>query len=144
VNFTVTSVSSGTASTLTPNANGVAVFTGLANGYYQVQQSSGVWCRAQAENVDSQSRVGVANGGNTDVFLYQCNQQIGLPSTGSGPVGIDTGTNLVPSLIMGATSLPLFALVAWYIRRTQHAPVQAAPVVVTEPLNRTATGYRFR
>ncbi len=143
VTFTVTSVDTGNATNLAPNAQGVAVFTGLPNGYYQIQQSSGVWCRAQAENVDSQSRVGVTNGGNTDVFLYQCNQQIGLPSTGSGPVSSDTGTDVMPHVLMAAASLPLFGLVAWYIRRTHAASVQPI-AAVTEPLNRTETGYRFR
>src|SRR5690606_28260650 len=79
VSFTVTSSTGSVNQTLTPNDQGVAVFTGLPNDYYEVKQSEGAWCRAQAERVDSQSRVIVSGGGNTDVFFYQCNQQIGLP-----------------------------------------------------------------
>ncbi|MCO5216538.1 MAG: hypothetical protein M9950_10345 [Thermomicrobiales bacterium] len=140
VSFTVTAIDGSTSKTLTPNAQGVAVFSGLPNMNYEIKQSQGAWCRAQAERVDSQSRVGVANGGNTDVFIYQCNQQIGLPSTGAGPAVTDA-TALVP-MLMGAAALPLFGLVGWQVRRSKMAPV----VSRTEQLNapqRTSEGYRY-
>ncbi|MCA9833555.1 MAG: hypothetical protein KC435_06405 [Thermomicrobiales bacterium] len=142
VSFTVTSVDGSTTQTLTPGSGGVAVFSGLADGYYSVKQSSGQWCRAAATIVNSESQVGVRDGGNTDLFLYQCNKDLGLPNTGSGPTGNDT--SLVTTLIMGTMALPLFGFVAWYIRRTNAAAVQVAPVDVrVSNTVRTRTGYRY-
>ena len=67
------------------NAEGIAVFSDLPDGFYTLTQEEGMWCEARAERVDSQSRVIVDGGHNTDVFLYQCNDVTQLPSTGSGP-----------------------------------------------------------
>lgn len=67
------------------NAEGIAVFSDLPDGFYTLTQEEGMWCKARAERVDSQSRVIVDGGHNTDVFLYQCNDVTQLPSTGSGP-----------------------------------------------------------
>ncbi len=71
------------------DANGVATFTNLPDGFYTLKQGEGMWCKAKAERVDSQSRVIVEGGQNTDVFIYQCAQVTDLPSTGTGP-GIGT------------------------------------------------------
>lgn len=145
VSFTITSSGGGVNQTLTPNSEGVAVFTGLPNEYYDVQQSEGAWCRAQAERVDAQSRVIVSGGGNTDVFFYQCNQQIGLPSTGAGPIGSDTSMPDKETIMLGAAALPMFAIAAWQIRRWQMATTAvASPVEFHEEFTRMGNGYRYR
>ncbi len=117
VSFTITSSGGAVTQTLTPNDQGVAVFTGLPNEYYEVKQSEGAWCRARAERVDAQSRVIVANGGNTDLFLYQCNQKLGLPNTGSGPMASDMQSPIVTSITFASVAVPLFAIAAWNVRR---------------------------
>jgi len=88
--FTLTP--SGDASSLdgTADANGIHVFRGLNDGFYELTQNDGIWCRAVADRVDSQSRVIVQDGGNTDVVLYQCAAVAGLPTTGTGPGGTVT------------------------------------------------------
>lgn len=83
--FTVTSIGGEVALTSPTDASGVAIFTGLPDGFYTLKQNDGVWCKARAERVDSQSRVIVEDGQNTDVFLYQCSQVTDLPNTGTGP-----------------------------------------------------------
>ncbi len=144
VSFTITSSGGAVTQTLAPNDQGVAVFTGLPNEYYDVKQSEGAWCRAKAERVDAQSRVIVANGGNTDVFLYQCNQEIGLPNTGSGPAASDSSSGLRSSFTLGAVSLPFFAIAAWQIRRWKMAAIVNNPVSVQSEIARTSEGYRYR
>ena len=144
VSFTVTSSNGAVTQTLKPNAEGVAVFQGLPNDYYEVKQSDGAWCRAQAERVDSQSRVIVSNGGNTDVFLYQCNQEIGLPDTGTGSPATTPGVTSSETMVLGAAALPLFAIAAWQIRRWTSTPAAVEPVRVRESLTRTQDGYRYR
>jgi len=74
----------------TPDATGVYVFTGLTDGFFELKQNDGIWCRAVADRVDSKSRVIVQDGGNTDVVLYQCSAVAGLPATGTGPGGTVT------------------------------------------------------
>ena len=64
--------------------NGVLTFPRLKDGHYTLKQESGAWCRATADRVDSESRVIVADGANTDVVIYQCNATTSLPSTGTG------------------------------------------------------------
>ena len=120
VSFTVTSSTGSVNQTLTPNDQGVAVFTGLPNDYYEVKQSEGAWCRAQAERVDSQSRVIVSGGGNTDVFFYQCNQQIGLPKPVLARLVVVWHCR-AQSILPGAAMLPLLAIAAWQVRRWQLA-----------------------
>ena len=84
----------------TPNDEGVLVFTKLPDGFYNLKQVSGTWCRATAEHVDSSSRVIVNGGGNTDVYLYHCGDVTALPSTGTGTVVNDRDEGM---------SLPLWA-----------------------------------
>jgi hypothetical protein len=109
----------------TPNDSGVLVFAELPDGYYELNQDTGVWCRAAAERVDSRSRVIVSGGANTDVFLYECNQAVNLPSTGSGS-GAGVMENFPDdtrsaSLLLAALAVPLFAAAMWQHRRTEHA-----------------------
>ncbi len=144
VSFTITSSGGAVTQTLAPNDQGVAVFTGLPNEYYDVKQSEGAWCRAKAERVDAQSRVIVANGGNTDVFLYQCNQEIGLPNTGSGPVPGESPSGMMDSFTLGAVSLPFFAIAAWQIRRWKLAAIVTSHESVQTAIARTPEGYRYR
>jgi hypothetical protein len=100
-----------------PNASGVLVFGELPDGYYELKQDTGVWCRAAAERVDSRSRVIVTGGQNTTVFLYQCNQNIGLPNTGSGNAGITDDEHTFIPLILAMLAIPLFAAAIWQHRR---------------------------
>ena len=85
VTFTLASTDGAITLSSPSNADGVAVFTDLPDGFYTLEQSAGMWCKARAERVDSQSRVIVDGGQNTDVFLYQCADVTELPSTGTGP-----------------------------------------------------------
>jgi hypothetical protein len=111
-----------------PNDAGVLVFAGLPDGYYELDQDDGVWCRAAAERVDSRSRVIVSGGANTDVFLYQCNQSVDLPNTGAGAgLALRDGVQGT-SLLLGLAAIPLFALAAWQHRR---ADEEAIPVPVS-------------
>lgn len=144
VSFTITSTNGEISETIAPNAEGVAVFSGLPDGYYELQQSEGAWCRARAERVDSQSRLGVTGGGNTDVFIYQCNQEIGLPDTGTGTTASDTDAPLTGTLMLGASALPLLAAAAWQFRRWQMAGVPVHAEQVHDALTRTRDGYRYR
>lgn len=70
----------------TTNSQGILAFTGLTNGAYDLDETTGDWCHAEADRVDSSGNVLVAGGGNTDVYIYNCSlKQVGrLPSTGTG------------------------------------------------------------
>lgn len=95
----------------TPNSNGVLVFTDLPDGFYNLKQNDGSWCRATAEHVDSSSRVIVNGGGNTDVYLYHCGGVKELPSTGAGPQTDKSGPGGI-SIEMWAITVALVFLVA--------------------------------
>ncbi|MDQ4045256.1 MAG: prealbumin-like fold domain-containing protein, partial [Chloroflexota bacterium] len=82
--FTAASIDGAITLTSATNATGVATFTALPDGFYTLKQNEGAWCKAKAERVDSNSRVIVENGQNTNVFIYQCSQVTELPSTGTG------------------------------------------------------------
>lgn len=116
--YTVSMIDGNVSKTLSPNGQGVVTFEGLPAGKYELTQATGVWCKARAERVDSDSRLIVEPGLNTDVLLYQCNQAIGLPSTG---VGADPMSSLTPifGLIAVAT-----ALVAGTVMRAQRGRVR--------------------
>jgi hypothetical protein len=79
-----------------------------------------MWCKAKAERVDSQSRVIVEGGHNTDVFIYQCAQVTDLPSTGTGPgIGSMDGAAWWSRLtaaqvaLMGVGALGAMLLAGW-------------------------------
>ena len=89
---------------------GVLVFKGLADGHYALNQDKGSWCRATADRVDSQSRVIVGDGGNTDVVLYQCNQVTSLPDTGTGtPISRNDGNGSYSTMLLIAIGLAMLA-----------------------------------
>jgi hypothetical protein len=117
--FTLTAASTGNAQSGTPNANGVHVFGGLADGYYSLVQNEGAWCRAVADRVDSKSRVYVKDGGNTDVVVYQCGPVEGLPVTGTGSstpasgFGDGRAVNDHVAIALGLAALPLAVLAFW-------------------------------
>lgn len=122
--FTVTSIDGDITLTSPANASGVAAFTGLPDDFYTLKQNDGVWCKARAERVDSQSRVIVEDGQNTDVFLYQCSQVTDLPSTGTGPgIGLmQTETwweavSTVQVALIGVGILGAMLLTGWGIIR---------------------------
>jgi hypothetical protein len=83
--FTLASPNGAITLSTATDANGVATFTNLPDGFYTLKQDEGMWCKAKAERVDSKSRVIVDGGQNTDVFIYQCARVTDLPSTGTGP-----------------------------------------------------------
>lgn len=110
-----------------PNDQGILVFSALADGYYGLKQETGVWCKAAAERVDGQSRVIVRNGTTTNVFLYQCNQDVGLPNTGSGTSSILPGdqSRWNGALFLVGGSLPILAFALWKFRRPTFVPAVA-------------------
>ena len=122
--FTVASPDGGITLTSATNANGIATFSSLPDGFYTLKQNDGIWCKAKAERVDSQSRVIVEGGQNTDVFLYQCSQVTDLPSTGTGPgIGmIDDAAwweavSPTQMALMGAGVLGAMILAGWGVSR---------------------------
>ena len=141
--YTIANTATGATADGTPGQDGVYVFRSLGNGFYTLQQNDGTWCRAVADRVDSQSRVIVEGGGNTDVVLYQCNAVEGLPTTGSGPAGtITSGTDGVSRLQMLSIALMLVAIplavagvlqARWSSRQAAMVPdepgQQASPVI---------------
>jgi len=112
--FTLTSSDGDLTRDGIPDASGVWVFSGLADGFYALKQNDGMWCRAVADRVDRDSRVIVQDGSNTDVVLYQCSAVAGLPATGTGPGGTiapreDAGlpAAAVAAIVGGALGAPL-------------------------------------
>ncbi|MGH2534455.1 MAG: hypothetical protein ACRDJW_19480 [Thermomicrobiales bacterium] len=77
----------------TTNLNGLATFANLDDGAYGLDETTGDWCHAEADHVDSAGNVLVQNGGDTDVFVYNCGKKdvSQLPNTGVG-VGPAPGT----------------------------------------------------
>jgi hypothetical protein len=127
--FTIANTASGATANGTPGADGVFVFAGLADGFYTLEQDTGNWCRAIADRVDSQSRVIVDGGGNTDVVLYQCNAVQGLPTTGSGPGGTITSDShmltdrRIMAIVLGLLALPLAWAGVVETRKRRRPPV---------------------
>lgn len=70
----------------TTNSNGQLTFTNLVNGAYNLDETTGDWCHAEADRVDSAGNVLVQNGGQNNVYIYNCSLQNvdNLPSTGTG------------------------------------------------------------
>lgn len=119
--YTLTSSSGSVNTQGTPDANGVVVFTGLADDFYNLAQNEGTWCRATAEHVDSSSRVIVNDGGNTDVYLFHCGGVTSLPSTGTGPRGSETNDGgLSGSMIAMIIALLLIAPAGGMMLRTRY------------------------
>jgi hypothetical protein len=75
----------------TTNNSGELTFTGLADGAYGLDETSADWCHAEADIVDSKGNVVVQDGGDTAVFIYNCNAKpvSTLPSTGTGSTAVD-------------------------------------------------------
>ncbi len=130
----------------TPNASGVHVFSGLEDGFYELRQNDGMWCRAVADRVDRNSRVIVQDGGNTDVVLYHCSAVAGLPDTGTGPGGTvapseDDGmpTAAVAAGIAGLIATPLVISVLLKSRTRRRVTVSEAAETSSGPVV-TASG----
>lgn len=84
--FELTRISNDAIVEGTTPSNGKLVFANLADGAYSLDETSGDWCRAEADNVDANGNVKVIDGGNTNVYIYNCSKQVDtLPSTGIGP-----------------------------------------------------------
>ncbi|HWV23067.1 MAG TPA: hypothetical protein VNZ58_02670 [Thermomicrobiales bacterium] len=140
--FSLTSSDGAVVRNATPNDQGVLVFGELPDGYYDLTQDTGVWCKAAAERVDSRSRVIVQDGGNTDVFLYECNQVVTLPTTGSGPIA-DTGAWTDASLLLATLAVPIFGAAVWQALRTRPEPVPVRVERAT-PSRTKGSGLRMR
>jgi hypothetical protein len=98
--------------TRTTNLDGLAVFANLADGAYGLDETTGNWCHAEADLVDSSGNVLVRNGGNTDVFIYNCGQKKAvnkLPTTGAGPMAGPSGNAALFSVAGGLAGLILLA-----------------------------------
>lgn len=108
----------------TPNDQGVLVFGELPDGYYNLTQDEGVWCRAAAERVDSRGRVIVRDGRNTDVFIYECGQVKELPDTGIGPGQVAGSPIANASSLLAAMAIPAFGATLWHLRRTRPEPAR--------------------
>ena len=87
--FQLKSVNSGATTSGKTGNDSRLVFTGLANGAYSLKETSGDWCKAEADHVDASGNVLVQNGGNTNVYIVNCGSRNihTLPSTGAGPAG---------------------------------------------------------
>ncbi len=113
----------------TIDAQGMLTFSQLANGAYQLNETTGNWCHAEADRVDSAGNVLVSGGTNTDVFIYNCSvkQVDSLPSTGTGAVGptaaVSSDGDWLGELALAAGATLALALVAR--NRLQHAAIIA-------------------
>lgn len=102
--FDLTSVSSGKVTSGTTGNDGKLVFSNLANGAYELDETSGDWCHAEADHVDANGNVLVQNKSNTNVYVYNCSKKVNtLPSTGTGP-GSPTSTGSA-AVFWGVASL---------------------------------------
>ncbi|MER3437259.1 MAG: hypothetical protein C4346_06525 [Chloroflexota bacterium] len=99
-----------TLATGTTDRSGQLVFSGLDDGSYGLDETSGDWCHAEADRVDSRGAVIVADAGNTDVFIFNCSAKriSTLPATG---VGIPSTSAAAPSELAAAMALPALLLV---------------------------------
>ena len=130
---------------------GVLTFAKLKDGHYTLKQESGAWCRATADRVDSESRVIVADGANTDVVIYQCNATTSLPSTGTGTRissndRITVVTFAVLALVLVSAALATIS-VTTFVRTERNRRRAADPREVGTAPVRTESGrmrMRFR
>lgn len=113
------------------DSSGIVQYTRLTNGAYRLDETTGNWCHAEADRVDTAGNVLVANGGNTDVFIYNCSvRQVGrLPSTGAGPERVTPAAGFDHDkrwqLALAAVATLGLALAARYW--LQHAALHAGP-----------------
>ncbi|MGH2562493.1 MAG: MSCRAMM family protein [Thermomicrobiales bacterium] len=93
----------------TTSVDGLATFANLADGAYGLDETNGNWCHAEADNVDAQGNVLVQNGGDTDVFVYNCGKKgvDQLPNTGVGPTPGTSGHAALWSIAGGLGGLLL-------------------------------------
>ena len=87
--FNLTSTANGVVASGSTGTNSKLVFAKLGDGAYALEETSGDWCHAEADLVDAKGNVLVQNGGNTNVYIYNCSRSSisTLPSTGVGPSG---------------------------------------------------------
>jgi hypothetical protein len=94
------------------NVDGILLFYSLSDGGWGLKETTANWCHAEADRVDANGDVLVTNGGNTDVFIYNCGKKniVTLPSTGAGPM---SGTNNAGlwSLVGGLAGISVLAVV---------------------------------
>ena len=122
--FELTRISNGAVTEGATAANGKLVFANLADGAYALDETSGDWCHAEADHVDASGNVKVIDGGNTNVYIYNCDKPVDrLPSTGIGPAGQPGGIGGT-MLIWGAAGL--LGLIAF--RCARRPKLQVAPV----------------
>ncbi|MEZ4530764.1 MAG: prealbumin-like fold domain-containing protein [Thermomicrobiales bacterium] len=90
VGFSLATASGAPIAVGSTNASGVLTFTHLANGAYNLDETTGDWCHAEADRVDSAGNVLVQSGGENHVYIYNCSLQSvdNLPSTGTGQTGV--------------------------------------------------------
>ena len=132
--FTITPSGTSTGVEGTPDDRGVHVFTMLADGFYELAQNEGTWCRAVADRVDSRSRVIVREGGNTDVVLYQCSGVARLPTTGTGPGGTVTASEEsdvepLTMIALGLTGVAVSIVVLILVKSRQRRRIARAEPV---------------
>ncbi|MGC4108109.1 MAG: hypothetical protein QM753_17435 [Thermomicrobiales bacterium] len=148
--FLLTNSQLGVRTEGTTAQNGVLVFAKLKDGHYDLKLESGAWCRATADRVDSESRVIVADGTNTDVVIYQCNATTSLPSTGTGTQISSSDRNTVVMfavLALVIVSATLAAISVMTFVRTERRRRVDGPRETTGVPVRTASGrmrMRFR
>ncbi|CAN5678617.1 hypothetical protein BH23CHL5_BH23CHL5_12000 [soil metagenome] len=120
--FSLSSVSGTRLANGTTNPNGKLIFIGLANGSYKLDETTGDWCHAEADLVDAGGNVIVRNGGNTDVYIYNCGaRQVGtLPVTGSG----DTASQQTETLMYSAAGAIVIGLLMMWRRLPLGASIQ--------------------
>jgi hypothetical protein len=97
----------------TTNADGILLFFKLSDGAWGIKEDPGSWCHAEADSVDASGNVLVSNGGNTDVFIYNCGKKAAvntLPGTGAGPLGGTPGGDAgLWSIIGGLAGISVLA-----------------------------------
>jgi hypothetical protein len=144
--FTLKSSDGSLTRNAVPNDKGVLVFDKLPDGYYELAQDTGVWCKAAAERVDSRSRVIVRDGGNTDVFIYECGQVTNLPDTGTGQLEANSAAIQNASLLLAALAIPAFGAALWQIQRTRPEPVRIRTRELSAPVTprEGSSWMRFR
>ena len=87
--FELTANAGGRSWTGETRSDGKLVFTGLADGAYDLDEVDGTWCKAESDRVDADGNLLVQNEGNTNVYIYNCgvDNVTVLPATGTGSTG---------------------------------------------------------